>query len=141
MLLSVPMMTYLKAVLLVEYVPPGYRDPLLIIMEGDRRAPRRHETYGMNSQGLKTMKKGLKALNCHVQKRFGMELGLKPGFAIVSRRPRSGRSLHILHFLLLAGASRLRVRKSSVRAGFRGLGPITDFQYTNSPENDGLKWF
>ncbi|CAE7868861.1 tqsA [Symbiodinium necroappetens] len=41
MLLSVPMMTYLKAVLLAEYVPAGYRDPLLILIEGDRRAPRR----------------------------------------------------------------------------------------------------
>ena len=41
MLLSVPMMTYLKAVLLVEYVPRGYRDPLLIIIEGDLKAPRR----------------------------------------------------------------------------------------------------
>ncbi|CAK9117408.1 unnamed protein product [Durusdinium trenchii] len=42
MLLSVPMMTYFKAVLLVEYVPPGYRDPLLILIEGDRMAPKRH---------------------------------------------------------------------------------------------------
>ncbi|CAE7247739.1 tqsA [Symbiodinium natans] len=41
MLLSVPMMTYFKAVLLAEYVPAGYRDPLLILIEGDRRAPRR----------------------------------------------------------------------------------------------------
>ncbi|CAJ1461676.1 unnamed protein product [Effrenium voratum] len=41
MLLSVPMMTYLKAVLLVEHVPPGYRDPLLILLEGDRMAPKR----------------------------------------------------------------------------------------------------
>eukprot|EP00435_Cladocopium_sp_Y103_P040476 s2993_g11.t1 len=41
MLLSVPMMTYLKAVLLVEYVPAGYRDPLLVLIEGDRLAPKR----------------------------------------------------------------------------------------------------
>eukprot|EP00434_Breviolum_minutum_P043739 symbB.v1.2.039004.t1/scaffold6289.1/size19347/1 len=41
MLLSVPMMTYLKAVLLVEHVPAGYRDPLLILIEGDRTAPKR----------------------------------------------------------------------------------------------------
>lgn len=32
---------YLKAVLLVEYVPAGYRDPLLVLLEGDRLAPKR----------------------------------------------------------------------------------------------------
>lgn len=37
---------YLKAVLLVEYVPAGYRDPLLILIEGDRMAPKRRMFLG-----------------------------------------------------------------------------------------------
>lgn len=42
MLLSVPIMTYLKVVILSDLVPPAYRDPVLVILEGDRRAPERH---------------------------------------------------------------------------------------------------
>lgn len=42
MLLSVPMMTYLKVVILSDLVPPAYRDPVLVLLEGDRRAPERH---------------------------------------------------------------------------------------------------
>ncbi|CAE8614111.1 unnamed protein product [Polarella glacialis] len=42
MLLSVPVMAYLKVVILSDSVPPMYRDPLLILIEGDRRAPERY---------------------------------------------------------------------------------------------------
>lgn len=42
MLLSVPLMTYLKVVILSDNVPSSYRDPLLILLEGDRQAPKRH---------------------------------------------------------------------------------------------------
>lgn len=42
MLLCVPMMTYLKVALLSDYVPPAYRNPVLVLLEGDRRAPERH---------------------------------------------------------------------------------------------------
>merc|ERR1712060_463918 len=42
MLLSVPMMAYLKVVILSDWVPPAYRDPVLMLIEGDRGAPERH---------------------------------------------------------------------------------------------------
>mmetsp|Transcript_46334 Transcript_46334/g.93470 ORF Transcript_46334/g.93470 Transcript_46334/m.93470 type:complete len:443 (-) Transcript_46334:32-1360(-) len=42
MLLSVPMMTYIKVVILSDLVPAAYRDPVLVLLEGDRRAPERH---------------------------------------------------------------------------------------------------
>lgn len=42
MLLSVPLMAYMKVVVLSDLVPPTYRDPVLIMLEGDRRAPERH---------------------------------------------------------------------------------------------------
>lgn len=42
MLLSVPIMTYVKVVILSDNVPPTYRDPLLVLLEGDRQAPQRH---------------------------------------------------------------------------------------------------
>lgn len=42
MLLSVPMMAYLKVALLSDRVPSAYGDPVLIMLEGDRRAPERH---------------------------------------------------------------------------------------------------
>merc|ERR1740121_3581622 len=42
MLLSVPIMAYLKVVVLSDRVPAAYRDPVLVLLEGDRRAPERH---------------------------------------------------------------------------------------------------
>jgi len=42
MLVSVPIMAYLKVALLSDAVPPAYRDPVLILMEGDATAPLRH---------------------------------------------------------------------------------------------------
>lgn len=47
MLLSVPMMTYVKVVILSDHVPPTYRDPLLVLLEGDRRAPQRYRRRRM----------------------------------------------------------------------------------------------
>jgi len=41
MLLSVPMMAYLKVVILSDLVPAAYRDPVLVFLEGDRGAPER----------------------------------------------------------------------------------------------------
>merc|ERR1719330_201012 len=41
MLLSVPIMTYLKVVILSDKIPSSYRDPVLVMLEGDRRAPQR----------------------------------------------------------------------------------------------------
>merc|ERR550514_1328474 len=46
MLLSVPIMAAAKASMHV--LPPAYRDPLLIVLEGDRTAPQRY-----NSQDFK----------------------------------------------------------------------------------------
>jgi len=42
MLLSVPLMAYLKAVISSDLVPPFYRDPVLVLLEGDPLAPQRH---------------------------------------------------------------------------------------------------
>eukprot|EP00929_Paragymnodinium_shiwhaense_P040614 TRINITY_DN21181_c0_g1_i2.p1 TRINITY_DN21181_c0_g1~~TRINITY_DN21181_c0_g1_i2.p1 ORF type:complete len:507 (+),score=64.86 TRINITY_DN21181_c0_g1_i2:204-1724(+) len=42
MLLSVPLVAYLKVGLLADTVPPRYRDPILVLLEGDRRAPEKH---------------------------------------------------------------------------------------------------
>jgi len=42
MLLCVPMMTYLKVALLSDVVPSAYRNPMLVLLEGDRHAPERH---------------------------------------------------------------------------------------------------
>mmetsp|Transcript_1163 Transcript_1163/g.2860 ORF Transcript_1163/g.2860 Transcript_1163/m.2860 type:complete len:428 (-) Transcript_1163:90-1373(-) len=42
MLLSVPLMAYVKAVVLSDVVPLAYRNPILIVLEGDRRAPEQH---------------------------------------------------------------------------------------------------
>mmetsp|Transcript_45750 Transcript_45750/g.83800 ORF Transcript_45750/g.83800 Transcript_45750/m.83800 type:complete len:510 (+) Transcript_45750:152-1681(+) len=42
MLLSVPLVAYLKVALLSDSVPACYRDPILVFLEGDRMAPRRH---------------------------------------------------------------------------------------------------
>jgi len=43
MLLSVPLVAYFKVTLLSDRVPARYRDPLLVLLEGDRHAP---EHYG-----------------------------------------------------------------------------------------------
>merc|ERR1711957_404939 len=42
MLLSVPLMALLKISLFSELVPSSYRDPILVILEGDRNAPQKH---------------------------------------------------------------------------------------------------
>lgn len=42
MLLSVPLVAYFKVALLSESVPDCYRDPILVILEGDRQAPARY---------------------------------------------------------------------------------------------------
>eukprot|EP00435_Cladocopium_sp_Y103_P043420 s1458_g12.t1 len=55
MLLSVPLMALMKIALFSELVPSSYRDPILVILEGDRSAPQKH--------GLKaSSKKAPKAL-------------------------------------------------------------------------------
>lgn len=41
MLLSVPLMAYVKVLICSDLVPSEYRDPVLIMLEGDRRAPER----------------------------------------------------------------------------------------------------
>lgn len=43
MLLSVPIMALFKISLFSDLVPSSYRDPILILLEGDRNAPMRHE--------------------------------------------------------------------------------------------------
>merc|ERR1711998_231257 len=42
MLLSVPLMALLKISLFSDLVPSSYRDPILVLLEGDRDAPSRH---------------------------------------------------------------------------------------------------
>merc|ERR1719213_1599412 len=42
MLLSVPLMALLKLSLFSDIVPASYRDPILVLIEGDKNAPRRH---------------------------------------------------------------------------------------------------
>merc|ERR1711972_760985 len=42
MLLSVPLMALMKISLFSELVPASYRDPILVILEGDRDAPLKH---------------------------------------------------------------------------------------------------
>ncbi|CAK0880013.1 unnamed protein product [Prorocentrum cordatum] len=42
MLLSVPFVAYLKVIVLSESVPALYRDPVLVVLEGDRGAPAKH---------------------------------------------------------------------------------------------------
>merc|ERR1719356_115854 len=43
MLLSVPLVAYLKVALLSDSVPSCYRDPILVILEGDRNAPAKYD--------------------------------------------------------------------------------------------------
>lgn len=45
MLLSVPLMAFFKISLFSDMVPPSYRDPILVFLEGDTDAPRRHRSY------------------------------------------------------------------------------------------------
>lgn len=42
MLLSVPIMAYFKVIVASDLVPPEFRDPILVLIEGDRNAPERH---------------------------------------------------------------------------------------------------
>mmetsp|Transcript_27212 Transcript_27212/g.63369 ORF Transcript_27212/g.63369 Transcript_27212/m.63369 type:complete len:547 (-) Transcript_27212:120-1760(-) len=42
MLLSVPLVAYTKVVVLSDSVPPCYRNPVLVLLEGDRHAPARY---------------------------------------------------------------------------------------------------
>jgi len=42
MLLSVPLMALMKISLFSELVPSSYRDPILVLLEGDRSAPQKH---------------------------------------------------------------------------------------------------
>merc|ERR1712232_1162026 len=42
MLLSVPLMALLKIALFSDLVPSSYREPILVLLEGDREAPDRH---------------------------------------------------------------------------------------------------
>merc|ERR1712232_185298 len=42
MLLSVPLMALLKIALFSDLVPSSYREPILVLLEGDREAPSRH---------------------------------------------------------------------------------------------------
>lgn len=42
MLLSVPLVAYLKVAILSETVPARYRDPVLVLLEGDRSAPSKY---------------------------------------------------------------------------------------------------
>merc|ERR1712187_788385 len=44
MLLSVPLMALVKISLFSELVPASYRNPILVILEGDRDAPARHRS-------------------------------------------------------------------------------------------------
>lgn len=51
MLLSVPLMALMKISLFSELVPSAYRDPILVLLEGDRNAPRKHGLTGSGSAG------------------------------------------------------------------------------------------
>lgn len=50
MLLSVPAVAVVKASM--HLIPPAYRDPILIMLEGDRRAPSRYEKWRAESLSL-----------------------------------------------------------------------------------------
>lgn len=53
MLLAVPLVAYFKAVLLSDSVPACYRDPVLVVLEGDLLAPRRYlrkQLAGLDTQ-------------------------------------------------------------------------------------------
>merc|ERR1712194_90785 len=43
MLLSVPLVAYAKVIILSDSIPRCYRDPLLILLEGDRGAPANYD--------------------------------------------------------------------------------------------------
>jgi len=55
MLLSVPIMAYIKVVVLSDEVPSAYRDPVLIMLEGDRRAPERFHRRRMLSKAAEEL--------------------------------------------------------------------------------------
>merc|ERR1712129_165800 len=50
MLLCVPMMTYLKVALLSDSVPSGYRNFMLVLLEGDLQAPERHRQRSRSAE-------------------------------------------------------------------------------------------
>merc|ERR1719203_1331936 len=50
MLLSVPLMALMKISLFSDLVPSSYRDPILVLLEGDRNAPQKH---GLRSDGVR----------------------------------------------------------------------------------------
>lgn len=54
MLLSVPTMALLKLVLVSDTVPQSYRDPLLVVLEGDRNAPKKYEKYQKKSGTMRS---------------------------------------------------------------------------------------
>mmetsp|Transcript_64204 Transcript_64204/g.149387 ORF Transcript_64204/g.149387 Transcript_64204/m.149387 type:complete len:103 (-) Transcript_64204:87-395(-) len=56
MLLSVPLVAYLKVALLSDKVPPRYRDPVLVFLEGDRGAPAKHARQRLGSAAQDTTK-------------------------------------------------------------------------------------
>lgn len=53
MLLSVPLMALLKISLFSDLVPASYRDPILVLLEGDRNAPSRHMAAVQPAAGLR----------------------------------------------------------------------------------------
>mmetsp|Transcript_34211 Transcript_34211/g.74755 ORF Transcript_34211/g.74755 Transcript_34211/m.74755 type:complete len:290 (+) Transcript_34211:2-871(+) len=53
MLLSVPLMALLKISLFSDLVPASYRDPILILLEGDRNAP---ITHGLQDRSLHSLR-------------------------------------------------------------------------------------
>merc|ERR1712008_135478 len=55
MLLSVPLMALMKISLFSELVPASYRDPILVILEGDRNAPSKH---GLKPSGSSSQRPG-----------------------------------------------------------------------------------
>mmetsp|Transcript_41241 Transcript_41241/g.113750 ORF Transcript_41241/g.113750 Transcript_41241/m.113750 type:complete len:512 (+) Transcript_41241:180-1715(+) len=59
MLLSVPMMALLKISLFSDLVPASYRDPILVLLEGDRDAPRNHGLRGSPQAGLRNSQQAM----------------------------------------------------------------------------------
>lgn len=52
MLLSVPLMALMKISLFSELVPASYRDPILVVLEGDRDAPLKHGLRKPRTSGM-----------------------------------------------------------------------------------------
>lgn len=58
MLLSVPLMALVKISLFSELVPASYRDPILVMLEGDRNAPMKHGLRGPHQATRESGKRG-----------------------------------------------------------------------------------